>query len=63
MYHILYQIFKIFLSISRKSGKKAVNLPLTIYVNNIENRTTFKIKAGNYLEILTLETMKLFRST
>ena len=63
MYHILYQIFKIFLSISRKSGKKAVNLPLTIYVNNIENRITFKIKAGNYLEILTPETMKLFRST
>ena len=63
MYHILYQIFKIFLSISRKSGKKTVNLSLTIYVNNIENRITFKIKAGNYLEILTPETMKLFRST
>ena len=34
-----------------------------IYVNKIENRTTFRIKTGYYLEILTTETMKLLGST
>ena len=34
-----------------------------IYVNKIENRITFKIKIGYYLEPLTPETMKLFEST
>ena len=34
-----------------------------IYVNKIENRITFKIKTGYYLEILMLETMKLLGST
>ena len=33
-----------------------------IYVNKIENRTTFKIKAGYYLEISMLETMELLGS-
>ena len=32
-------------------------------VNKIENRITFKIKAGYYLELLTPETMKLLGST
>ena len=34
-----------------------------IYINEIENRITFKIKTGNYLELWTPETMKLLRST
>ena len=34
-----------------------------IYVNKIENRITFKIKTGCYLELLTLEMMKLLGST
>ena len=34
-----------------------------IYVNKIENRITFKIKNGYYLELLTTETMKLLGST
>ena len=34
-----------------------------IYVNKIENRITFKIKNGYYLELLTPETMKLLGST
>ena len=34
-----------------------------IYVNKIENRITFKIKAGYYLELLTPETIKLLGST
>ena len=34
-----------------------------MYVNRIENRLTFKIKNGYYLELLTPETMKLLGST
>ena len=34
-----------------------------MYINRIENRITFKVKNGYYLELLTPETMKLFRST
>ena len=36
---------------------------MTIYVNKIENRITFKIKTGYYLEPLIPETMKLLEST
>ena len=34
-----------------------------MYVNRIENRITFKIKSGYYLEDLRSETMKLLGST
>ena len=34
-----------------------------MYVNRIENRITFKIKNGYYLELLTPETMKLLGRT
>ena len=34
-----------------------------ISVNKIENRITFQIKTGYYLELLMPETMKLFWST
>ena len=34
-----------------------------MYINKIENRITFTIKNGCYLEFLTPETMKLFGST
>ena len=33
------------------------------YANKIENRITFKIKTGYYLERLTLETIQLLGST
>ena len=33
-----------------------------IYTNRVENRITFKIKTGCYLELLTPETMKLLGS-
>ena len=33
------------------------------YVNKIENRITFKIKTGYYIELLRPETMKLVGST
>ena len=34
-----------------------------IHVNKTQNRTTFKIDTGYYLELLTPETMKLLGST
>ena len=43
-------------------GGKANNLLIRIYVNKIENRRTFEIKTGYYLELLTPETMKLLGS-
>ena len=61
---ILYQIFKIILSIFKKKHMESVdNLSIQIYVNKIENRVTFKIKNEYSLELLTPETMKLLGST
>ena len=45
--------------ILKKPGKNTVNPSLKIYTNKKENRITFKIKTGYYLELLTSETMKL----
>ena len=47
----------------KKHGEKTDNPSIKIYVNKIENRITFKIKTGHYLELFTAETMKLFGST
>ena len=33
-----------------------------MYVNKMENRTTFRIKTGYYLKLLMLETIKLLGS-
>ena len=44
-------------------GKKTTNPSIRIDINKIENRITFKIKTGYYLELLTPETMQLHRST
>ena len=49
--------------IFKKHSESVVNPSIRIYVNRIENRITFKIKNGYYLELLTPETMKLLRST
>ena len=35
------------------------NLSITMYINKVEKRNTFKIKTGYYLEILTPTTMKV----
>ena len=42
---------------------KTDSASIRIYVNKIENKITFKIKRGYYLEILTSETMKSLGST
>ena len=49
--------------ILNKHGENASIPSVQIYVNTIENRTTFKIKDGYSLELLTPETMKLLGST
>ena len=49
--------------ILKKHGENIDNSSIRIYVNEIENRITFKIKNGYYLELLTTKTMKLLGST
>ena len=47
----------------KKHIENVDNPSIRIYVNKIKNRITFKIKSRHYLELLTLETMKLLGST
>ena len=49
--------------ILRKHSENVDNPSNRMYINKIENRITFKIKNGYYLELLTPETMKLLGST
>ena len=49
--------------ILKRHSESVDNPSIRIYVNKIENRITFKIKNGYYLEHLTPETMKLLGST
>ena len=49
--------------ILKKHGENIDNPSVRIYINKKENRITFEIKTGYYLELLTPETMKLIGST
>ena len=49
--------------ILKKHRERVHNPSIRMYINRIENRITFKIKNGYYLELLTPETMKLLGST
>ena len=49
--------------IFKKHSGNVDNPSVKIYVKQIENRVTFKINSGYYLELLTQETMKLLGST
>ena len=49
--------------LKKNMEKKNDNPSIRICVNKIENRMTFKIKTGYYLELLTPETMKLLGRT
>ena len=42
-------------------GENIANPSIRIYVNEIENRITFRIKTGYYLELLMPGTMKLLK--
>ena len=64
MDHIQYQIFKVILGLFLKKHDESLDNPsVEVYVSKIENRVTFKIKDGYYLELLTPETINLFGST
>ena len=62
MGHILSNIQDYFEYILKKHEVKTDNLSIRIYVNKVDNRITFKITTGYYLELLTPETMKLLGS-
>ena len=62
-YYSISDIQYYFDYILEKHGESVDNPSIEIYVNKIENRVTFKIKYGYYLEFLTPETMKLLGST
>ena len=49
--------------ILKKHRERVHNPSIRMYINRIENRITFTIKNGYYLELLTPETMKLLGST
>ena len=49
--------------ILKKHGESIDDPSIKIYVSKIENRITFKIKTGYYLELLTPESLKLLGST
>ena len=64
--HGLYSVSDIqdyFEYILKKHGENINNPSIKIYVNKIEHRTTFKIKNGYSIELLTPETMKLLINT
>ena len=61
---VLYQVFKIILGIFKKKHGENIDKPsIQIYVNEIENTVTFKIKNGYSLELVAPETTKLLGST
>ena len=62
-YCSIWDIQYYFEYIFKKHDEKIDNPSIRIYVNKIENRITFKIKSGYYLELLTPEKMELYRST
>ena len=49
--------------IAKKHSESVDDPPIEIFVSKNENRITFKIKNGYYLELLTPETIKLLGST
>ena len=49
--------------IFKKHSESVDNPSIRIYVNKIENRITFKIKNGYYLELLMAETIKVLGCT
>ena len=60
--HILYHI-RLFWLYLQKHESVTDNHPIGIYVNKIENRITFRIKTGYYLDLVTPKTKKLLEST
>ena len=61
--HSMSDIQDYFEYILKRHSESVDNPSIRMYINRIENRITFKIKNGYYLELLTPETMKLLGST
>ena len=61
--YLVLDIQNYFEFILKKHSENVHNPSIRIYINKIENRTTFKIKNGYYLDFLTPETMKLLGTT
>ena len=61
--HSISDIQDYFKYILKKHSENVDNPSIRTYVNQIENRITFKIKNRYYLELLTTETMKFHGST
>ena len=61
--HSISDIQDYFEYILKKHRESVDNPPIRMYVNKIQNRITFKIKNGYYLELLTPETMRLLGSS
>ena len=61
--YLISEIQDYFQYILKKHNENVDNPSIRIYANKTENRITFKIKNGCYLELLTPETMKLLGST
>ena len=59
----VWDITDYFRYLLKKHWGKTVNLSIKIYTNEIENRTTFKIKPEYYLDLLIPKTIKLIEST
>ena len=49
--------------ILKKHGENIDKTSVRVYISKIGNKTTFRIKTGYSLELLTPETMKLLGST
>ena len=60
--YLISDIEDYFEYVLKRHNENVNNPSISIYVNKNENRITFKIKNGYYLELLTLETMKLLGS-
>ena len=55
---------RIFLVYYQKKHETVADNPsIDLHVNEIENRVTFKIKTGHYLELLSPEVMQLLGGT
>ena len=64
MDHVLYKDIQDYVEYILKRHEAATDNPLIrTYMNKIENRITFKIKTGYYLDVLTQEIMRFLRST
>ena len=61
--HSISDIQDYFEYILKKHNENVINPSIRIYVSKIDNKITFKIKNGYYIELLTPKTMKLIGNT